>query len=80
MHSTTLIRPQSGQIRPQSGRVVSQRSSIPPVKKGWLKKKARSGLFKNWKTRFFVLAEGKISYYRKEISESPYGYGLRVRK
>lgn len=51
----------------------------PSIKKGWLRKKARKGLFKNWKTRFFVIANGKISYYRNEISEYPYGNSLKVR-
>eukprot|EP01040_Poterioochromonas_malhamensis_P005677 gene5677-6099_t len=49
----------------------------PSIKKGWLRKKARKGLFKNWKTRFFVIANGKISYYRNEISEYPYGNSLK---
>eukprot|EP01040_Poterioochromonas_malhamensis_P005679 gene5678-6101_t len=49
----------------------------PTLRKGWMRKQGRSGLVKNWKTRFFVLADGKISYYVSEISESPYGDGLK---
>lgn len=51
---------------------------VPTLKKGWMRKQGRSGLVKNWKTRFFVLADGKISYYVSEISEAPYGDGLKV--
>ena len=50
----------------------------PPIKKGWMRKQGRSGLVKNWKTRFFVLADGKISYYLNETSHAPFGDGLKV--
>jgi hypothetical protein len=49
----------------------------PPMKKGWMRKQGRSGLVKNWKTRFFVLADGKLAYYVSEIPESPYGEVLK---
>jgi hypothetical protein len=54
--------------------------AAPTIKKGWMKKQGRHGLVKNWKTRYFVLADGKISYYTSEISEIPYGEGLKVTK
>jgi hypothetical protein len=50
----------------------------PPLKKGWMRKQGRSGLVKNWKTRFFVLGEGKIAYYLNESNDAPYGEGLKV--
>lgn len=48
------------------------------LKKGWLKKQARSGLVKNWQTRFFVLHQSRISYYAKEIDRFPFGDELKV--
>eukprot|EP01039_Chlorochromonas_danica_P007195 gene7195-7962_t len=47
------------------------------LKKGWLKKQARSGLVKNWQTRFFVLHQSRISYYAKEIDRFPFGDELK---
>lgn len=56
------------------------KSTAPAIKKGWLRKKARSGLFKNWRTRFFVLADGRITYYKNEISQAPFGDEEKVRE
>jgi hypothetical protein len=48
------------------------------MKKGWLKKQNRSGgLFKNWKSRFIVMDEGRIYYYEKELPDFPYGEILK---
>jgi hypothetical protein len=63
--------------RPKSSKSLKV-PSAPSIVKGWLRKKARSGLWKNWKTRFFVLGDGQISYYKNEISEYPFGHGLKV--
>lgn len=53
------------------------RRKAPQLKKGWMTKQGRSGLVKNWKKRFFVLADGKISYYVDEIPEHPFGSNLK---
>jgi hypothetical protein len=53
-------------------------SSAPVLKKGWMKKQGRSGVVKNWKKRFFVLNNGKISYYVDELDKPPYGENLKV--
>ena len=43
-----------------------------------MRKQGRSGIFKNWKKRFFVLTNGIISYYENELKETPFGEGLKV--
>jgi len=53
-------------------------SRAPQIKKGWMKKQGRSGVVKNWKKRFFVLHDGKVSYYTDEIENHPYGDGFKV--
>lgn len=40
-------------------------STAPAAKVGWVKKQGRSGLYKNWKKRYFVLKLGCISYYEE---------------
>jgi hypothetical protein len=35
----------------------------PPYFSGWIKKKARSGLIKNWQRRYMVLDSGLIQYF-----------------
>ena len=50
----------------------------PELKKGWMRKQARGGLVRNWQNRFFVLDQGKISYYQQELSRYPYGDNLKV--
>ena len=53
-------------------------TSAPPLKRGWLRKQARSGLVKNWQVRYFVLNQGKISYYQEQLDRFPYGDILKV--
>lgn len=48
-------------------------AEVPPMKRGWLRKLSRSGLVKNWQTRYFVLHNGKIAYYQDQIDRFPYG-------
>lgn len=50
----------------------------PALKKGWLRKQSRSGIVKNWQSRFFVMTKGKIAYYSKELDRFPYGDDLKV--
>ncbi len=50
----------------------------PPVVTGWLRKQGRKGIIKNWKKRYFVLKNGKISYYENESKQFPNGEGLKV--
>ncbi len=50
---------------------------IPPMKRGWMRKLSRSGLMKNWQTRYFVLYNGKISYYQDQTDRFPYGDNLK---
>jgi hypothetical protein len=52
--------------------------SVPPLKRGWLKKYSRSGLIKNWQTRYFVLNSGKIAYYQNQSDRFPYGEDFKV--
>ena len=44
---------------------------------GWLNKYSRRGIFKNWKRRYFVLKDGKVSYYG-EMSTPMVGKTLKV--
>lgn len=44
---------------------MSKPTAPPAAKVGWAKKQGRSGLYKNWKKRYFVLKEGRISYYEE---------------
>lgn len=53
-------------------------SSLPAIKKGWMRKQGRSGVIKNWKKRFFVLTGGVINYYEEESKDHPYGDKLKV--
>lgn len=53
-------------------------TTAPPLKRGWLRKQARGGLVKNWQVRYFVLHEGKISYYLEQLDRFPYGDNLKV--
>ncbi len=60
---------------------MSERQSelkIPPLRRGWLQKQSRKGVVRNWKKRFFVLHQGKISYYVDELPSFPYGDNLKV--
>ena len=52
--------------------------SIPPSKKGWMKKQGRKGLVKNWKKRYFVLEAGKLLYYVDKLDIPPFGDVLKV--
>jgi hypothetical protein len=52
--------------------------SAPSLKRGWLRKQSRSGLVKNWQVRYFVLNNGKISYYQEQLDRFPYGDNLKV--
>lgn len=54
--------------------------AAPPLKRGWLRKQARSGLVKNWQVRYFVLNQGKLSYYQEQLDRFPYGDILKVRE
>jgi hypothetical protein len=38
-----------------------------------MKKYSRSGLIKNWQSRYFVLNQGKIAYYQNQSDRFPYG-------
>ena len=49
----------------------------PKMKAGWLKKKSRGGLIKNWQRRYFVLNDGKLSYFEKRSEAPPYGEALK---
>jgi len=40
----------------------------PEAKQGWLKKYSRDGLFKNWRSRYFVLSGGKLVYYENKVT------------
>ena len=53
-------------------------SSLPAIKKGWMRKQGRSGVIKNWKKRYFVLTGGVINYYEEESKDHPYGDKLKV--
>jgi hypothetical protein len=57
---------------------MSNANNAPVLKKGWLRKQARSGIMKNWQTRYFVLNNGKISYYQEQLDRFPYGDILKV--
>lgn len=48
--------------------------SVPPMKVGMLKKDGH-GLITSWKTRHFVLLNGKLTYYEKSTVVPPYGIG-----
>ena len=43
-----------------------------PTKRGWLKRKTRN-VFKPWVTRYFVLSNKLLSFYRKETDIYPCG-------
>jgi hypothetical protein len=53
---------------------------IPATKKGWMKKQSRKGMIQNWKTRFFVLEKGKITYYVGKSDTEPFGVEQKVFK
>ena len=53
--------------------------SVPQLKKGWLKKQSRTGMVRNWQTRYFVLNVGRIYYYQEQTDCFPYGEILKVR-
>jgi protein-S-isoprenylcysteine O-methyltransferase Ste14 len=48
-------------------------SLAPPVRHGWLQKHGRSGIIKNWKRRYVVLLEGKLTYYTDAMDKHPFG-------
>ena len=50
---------------------------LPSPLDGWLCKYSRRGIFKNWKRRYFVLKEGKLTYYG-EMSSPMVGKTLKV--
>ncbi len=54
-------------------------TDTPEITRGWLKKQSRTGLIKNWKSRFVVLDQGTLYYYEKKISKNiaPYGDNLK---
>ncbi len=54
--------------------------NTPKVHKGWLKKQARSGIIKNWQTRYFVVSGGIVYYYQDKLESPPYGDNLKVVK
>eukprot|EP00603_Paraphysomonas_imperforata_P010340 CAMPEP_0114479910 /NCGR_PEP_ID=MMETSP0104-20121206/16837_1 /TAXON_ID=37642 ORGANISM="Paraphysomonas imperforata, Strain PA2" /NCGR_SAMPLE_ID=MMETSP0104 /ASSEMBLY_ACC=CAM_ASM_000202 /LENGTH=116 /DNA_ID=CAMNT_0001655333 /DNA_START=113 /DNA_END=460 /DNA_ORIENTATION=+ len=58
------------------GSEVRTLGSIPALLKGHFVK--RGHFIKNWKSRFFVLELGRLSYFEKENStgEPPYGEGF----
>jgi len=58
--------------------ISANKAPPPTVKKGWLKKQGRSGMIKNWKTRYFVISQGMLNYYQEKIEEFPYGDVLKV--
>lgn len=47
----------------------------PPLLKGWLRKRGHVVL--NWKSRFFVLDSGILSYYLDEAENPPFGTKLK---
>jgi hypothetical protein len=42
---------------------------------GWLRKQGH--IVSNWKRRYFVLFEGKLTYYEDAAESPPYGSGLK---
>ena len=41
----------------------------PAKYQGWLKKKSRSGVIRNWQNRFFIIQEGLLKYYESYDAE-----------
>jgi hypothetical protein len=60
-------------LQPQPTPLIIQ----PQERKGWLKKEARKSFLKNWKNRYFVLAEGLLTYYESSSTTPPYGQNER---
>lgn len=52
-------------------------SLVPAIKQGTLKKYSRGGIMKNWQIRYFVLDQGKLSYYTKKAERYPFGEDLK---
>lgn len=52
---------------------MSESFAAPPIMQGWMKKQSRSGIIKNWKSRYFVVGHGKIKYFEKLQSGQPEG-------
>lgn len=38
----------------------------PATKKGWMRKQGRTGIYRNWKKRYFILEDGVLSYYQEQ--------------
>ena len=56
--------------------LLDGRGSGPPaVFKGWMKKEGH--VLTGWKRRFFVLMDGSLSYYEKELETAPFGASLK---
>jgi hypothetical protein len=49
-----------------------KKAEVPAMKVGMLKKDGH-GLISSWKSRHFVLLQGKLTYYEKSSSSPPYG-------
>ena len=47
----------------------------PPIRRGWLKKLSRTGVMKNWRSRYVVLDGGLLTYFEKKMTREipPYG-------
>lgn len=61
-------------------KMIKRQSSVvvlpgPPKMTGWLKK--RGHVVMNWKTRYFVLNNGFLSYYVDALDRPPYGKNLK---
>jgi type IV secretory pathway VirB10-like protein len=50
---------------------------LPVERRGWLKKEARKGFLRNWKSRYFVLDQGLLTYYENSATQPPYGQSER---
>lgn len=69
-HSYNLSSPKM-----KSKNEILQNLQPPPKMRGWLKK--RGHLLLNWKTRYFVLDNGFLTYYTDAIDIPPYGKGVK---
>lgn len=45
----------------------------PNYKAGFLSKKSREGIIKNWKRRYFVVDNGLLCYFEKKLEVPPFG-------
>ena len=54
--------------------------ACPALMRGWLRKQggdASSGMFHDWKIRYFVIEKGVVKYYKDDSENYPYGMNLK---